>query len=80
MQKNKGCTETDKKVKKGQNDGRSRGGVEGGRVIGRIVPLPSRGEVRWELLLLLLLVVLLLWRLEGLEAGYRTHTHTHLGI
>lgn len=35
----------------------------------RSIPLPSRGEVRWELLLLLLLVVLLLWRLVGLVAG-----------
>lgn len=40
-----------------------------GEVKGRkSIPLPARGEVRWELLLLLLLVVLLLWRLEGLEA------------
>lgn len=43
----------------------------------RSIPLPSKGEVRWELLLLLLLGVLLLWRLEGLEAGEGTRGYTH---
>lgn len=39
--------------------------------------MPSKGEVRWELLLLLLLGVLLLWRLEGLEAGEGTRGYIH---
>lgn len=43
----------------------------------RSIPLPSKGEVRWELLLLLLLGVLLLWRLEGLEAGEGTRGYRH---